>query len=346
MKLTSAQRLAVRAVFDGTYTPLDVREFVQLCYILALPLVRSKIVCGKLNLDILGLKEIDVVYDCLAQLFRRDREGSFVQVKSFFMKQNIDPAICPDDEMLIALRRLVFGKVRQSIVRLYSEVDPVLGKILRNLQLELEGNKSLELQVRFGETCIVPRVINPNYHLPPVTGEFLRQRFSQLVSVRDSIPVMVGKLSRMLLSQEEYQRAVPLVTAALLLKEVYTLGWEAEEKETRSVEPQTEQSDIRWIADDVCRRLAASGRETYVGTRKRTEETFQKYMDAVKEILLGEYSASASNSISYYEHLKVFMPDLTKTTYSRQHRSVLEYLVKQAKRQMKQELKRLSSAGK
>lgn len=77
MKFTSTHRLALRSILDGTYTPLDVREFVQLCYVVALPLIRSKILRRKLNFEILGLKEADVVYDCLADLFRRGRIGRF-----------------------------------------------------------------------------------------------------------------------------------------------------------------------------------------------------------------------------------------------------------------------------
>ncbi len=345
MRLTSAHRTALRAVLDGTYTPLDVREFVQLCYVLALPLIRSKILRGKLNLELLGLKEVDLVYDCLADLFRRDSEGTFVQVNTFFFNQKIDVATCHEDEVFLALRRLVFRKVHHSIIRLYSDADPALGKILRNVQLELERNDLFQLQVRFGETCLVATGTDPCYHLPPMRSEFLRQRFSRVVSLHDSIPEMVEKLRAVLVRQEEYQRAVPLITAGLLFKEVYALGWEVQEAEASTVDRQAEQADVRQIAEAVCRQLAAGARETYVGKGKRSEATFNSYIAAVHGILLGEFGAFGADGASYYEHLRAVMPGLTKAAYANRHRAVLEYLAKRAKNHMRHELKRAESVG-
>lgn len=340
MKLKPQHRRTIQAVLDGTYTPLDVREFVQLCYLLALPLVRSKIHRGKLNLEILGLNEIDVVYDCLAELFRRDGEGTFTQVKAYFVSQNLDPAKSHEDEILLALRRLVFNRVHCSLVRLYSEADPVLGKILRNMMLELEGSPLFDHRARFGETYLIIRDADPGLDRAPMPPEVLRERFSQIVSVRDSIPVMVEKLHRVLLVEEEYQRAVPLVSAGLIFKEAYAVGAEIEEAVTIASDQKIEQEDLKRVADDVCRSLAASARETYVGSRKRSAEVFEIYIQTVREILLGEFGEGSSNGTSYYDHLKARIPGLSKAAYSRNHRTVLEYLAKQAKKKMRGKLER------
>ena len=340
MKFTPPQRHTVQVILEGSYTPLDVREFVQFCYVLALPLIHSKISRGKLNLAVLGMKEVDIVYDCLADLFRRDSTGSFVQVRNSFAAQRIDPATSQDDEVLIALRRLVFGKVHDSIVRLYSEADPVLAKILRNLQLELEKNDLFEHASRFGETCLVLRAPDPALHLPPIPAEFLRQRFSQVASVRDSVPQMVEKLHQILSSQEEYRSIVPLVTVGLLFKEVYAVASDIAQADDASVERQSEGNDVPQIAEYVCRKLAASARDSYVRSRKRSEGEFERYIDAVKEILLATFGAMPADGVSYYDHLKSMMPGLTKGVYARRHRAILEYLAKRAKEQMRQELKR------
>lgn len=340
MKFTPAHRSTLRAILEGSYTPLDVREFVQLCYALALPAIRSKIQRGKLNLDIVGMSETDIVYDCVADLFRRDGGGSFVQLRSFFLNQKIDVTTCHDDEVLLALRRLIFGKVHDSLVRIYSDGDPTLGKILRNLLLELERSELFEQQVRFGETYLVVRNVDSCLHLPPVSVESLRQRFSHVVSVRDSIPVMVDKLHQVFLLDDEFQRAVPLVTAALLFKEAYALGSEVEEAEASSVERQAATDDVSRIANLVCRSLAANTRGTYVQRGRRSAEEFKCYMNAVKEILLSEFGVGDGNAVSYFEHLEAAMPGLTKAAYARRHRAVLEYLAKRAKKQMKVELRR------
>lgn len=339
MKFTPHDRRTIQAILDGTYTPLDVREFVQFCYLLALPLVRSRAHRGKLSFEILGLKEIDVVYDCLADLFRRDSEGSFVQVKSYFESQKIDPLKTHEDEILLALRRLVFNRVHCSLVRLYSEADPVLGKILRNVMLELERSQLFEHRARFNETYLFVTNDDQLFERPPAPPEFLRVRFSQIVSVRDSIPAMVEKLHRVLIAQSDYHRAVPLVAAALLFKEAYAAGKDAEEAVASTYDDQSEQDEIGCVAVIVCRSLATKTRDTYVGTGKRSAKVFEQYIETVREILLGEFCGQGADGVSYYEHLKTKMPGLSKATYAKRHRTVLEYLARQAKDDMIIELR-------
>ncbi len=317
------------------------REFVQLCYVLALPVIRLKVRRGKLSLEILGLTESDVVYDCLADLFRRDSTGAFTHVETFFRNQGIDVATCELDDAVLALRRLVFGRVHQAIVRLHGEADPTLGKILRNLMLELERNRLFVHQTRFGDVCLVVSAADPCLHRPPIPPEHLRHQFSQIVSIRDSIPIMVEKLHRVLLEQEEFQRVVPFLTAGLLFKEAYALGAEADKADECAVERQTVNDDVCRIADLVCQKLALGSRQTYVGRGKRSEDVFEKYMDVVKEILLSEFGEDDSNGVPYYERLRVLIPGLTKATYARQHRAILEYLAKKAKIQMRETLRNM-----
>lgn len=341
MKFTPQHRRTIVAILDGTYTPLDVREFVQFCYLLALPLVRSRIHRGKLNLEILGLNEIDIVYDCLADLFRRDSEGMFTHVKSFFASQELDPVTAHEDDVLLALRRLVFNRVHCSLVRLYSEADPVLGKILRNTMLNLEGSTLFEHRARFGETYLIVSNADPGFDLPPMPPEVLRERFAQIVSVRDSIPVMVEKLNRVLLAGSDFQRAVPFVSAGLLFKEAYAVGVEATEAEAASADVRMAEEDIGRLAVSVCQSLTAANRETYVGKGKRSAAVFESYMETVRDILVGEFGGGVSDGMSYYEYLKVRIPHLSKAVYSREHRTILEYLAKQAKKKMREELRRI-----
>jgi hypothetical protein len=340
MNFTPQHRRTVQAILDRTYTPLDVREFVQFCYLLAVPLVRSKIHRRKLNLEILGLKEIDVVYDCLADLFRRDSDGGFVHVDSFFTAQGLDPVKAHEDEILLALRRLVFGRVHCSLIRLYSDADPALGKILRNIMLDLEHHPRFESCARFSETFLVPKGSNPYFGRPPLPQEYLRARFAQVASVRDAIPAMIDKLHVLLLEESLYQRAVPLVGAGLLFKEVYAVGEGIQETVESEAVSESDREDISRMAEHVCRVLSANMRAGYVGKGKRRAEDFERYIETVRDILLGEFGYAGENGGSYFEHLRSRMPGLTKAQYLRRHRTVLEYLAKQAKKRMRDEFNR------
>jgi hypothetical protein len=127
----------------------------------------------------------------------------------------------------------------------------------------------------------------------------------------------------------------------LLFKEAYAVGAEVEEADATTLDQRIDEKDIGRIADSVCRSLASTTRGTYVGSGKRTSEVFERYIETVKEIILGEFGGSASDGVSYYEHLRAKMPGLSKLAYSRDHRTVMEYLAKRAKKLMRDELKKM-----
>ncbi len=338
MKTPRIDRKVFCAIFSGTYSPLELHEFVQLCYSLALPVIRKKIVSGKLSLDIIGLTEEGIVQDCLADLFHREDSQQFPQIVRFFQNQipNLDQA--SDERLLLTLRRLVLGKVSNNIIRLYAEADPILGKIVRNVTLALERTHLFEKHTRFGEAHLIVRGIDPLLHLPPISMDCVQKRFAGIALVRDTIPQMMKKLHKILSEQTEYQRTVPLVGIALMFKEVYALGWEHAEQ---TPEQQGEAGDIPGIIDDVCRRLEAEMHRTYVGGGKRSSNEFRCYMLALKEVLTGEFVHNGSDSISYFDHLRREMPHLTKTNYAQQHRTAFEYMAKTAKERVRKELQKM-----
>jgi len=331
----------ITSLLAGAYTPLDVREVVQSCYDLALPVIRKKIFLGKLNLDVMGLKEADVVYDCLADLFQRDDSGGFPQIRNFLERQLSDVDKCSNQELLIALRTLVVAKVNDNIVRLYGEADPALRKILRNLKLALERSQLFDQLSRFNETYLVPRGVDPILHRPPIPLDFLKQEFSRVVVLDDNVPDMLKKLHRTICGQEEYQRAVPLVVSAILFKEVYALGWKTEqEAEILQQENEAVEIDARHIVDDVCGKLETEMRPSYVQGGKCNQKLFGDYIQAVRNILMDEFGNHQTEKRSYFECLKMQMSGLTKERYLQQHRTIMEYFAKIAKERAREELKK------
>ncbi len=264
MRISSSYRNLLRSILSGAYTPLDVHEFVHLCYSLALPIIRKKIISGKLSSYHLGLKESDIVYDCLADLFRRDEQGKFVKLYSFFESEQLNVSTCHEDEIFIALRRLVFLKVNNNIIRLYSEADPTLGKVLRNMRLANHKERLFDELQRFGETYLVPRDMESLTNCPPFPLEKLEQQFIGAVLVHDTLMVMLRKLHQIVAGQRQYQRAIPLVSAALMVKKVYVLGWEGHEEERPIAEATLLQEDIRGTAERVCELLNKKMYSTYV----------------------------------------------------------------------------------
>jgi hypothetical protein len=344
VNLTSSQRTVLQSILSGVYTPYDVREVVRLCYALALPLIRKKIVQGKINLDSLGLNQIDVVYDCIADLFVRDNAGHFTEIARFFNKEIEDSSRCSDALMLDTLRRIVFGKVNVNLIRIHSGADPVFGKILHNLDVALSRSRLFEKYVRFGETTLACCDSDLLLHLPAPPLEYLREQLSRSVLIQDSLPTMLGKLYDILQDQQEFQRTVPFICVGMLLKEVYALGAEAESEQEQSSLDDLERKDVARLVQEVCANLRTDMFSHYVVTGKMTEDIFETYLQAASGILADLALNGRDNCRPYFEYMSDRMPEISKEEYINRHKSVLEHFVRVAKHGISEKMRREHSA--
>lgn len=284
------------------------------------------------------MTEGDLLYDCLAELFQRDDRGHFVQIERFFEQESVDSENSSEQLLLDTLRRIVFGAVAMNLIRLYRDADPTLGKILHNLDVAVTRGNLFKKVVRFGETYLVPNDEDVLLQLPPMPLEYVEQEFSRVVLIQDPMPVMLQKLHAILCEQQKHQRAVSVVAAGLLIKKVYALSVE-KEKSVRSLSERDLASDeLRHSIQKVCVNLRNEMYASYVGNKKRSEEVFDKYIQAVRRILEDSATTGDRGGRSFYDYLRMEFPGLTKGEYTKKHRTVMEYFVRVAKRRLKEEL--------
>jgi len=338
MKLTALQIGAFRSILSGSYTPYDVREFVQLCYLIARPHLSRKVHSGKLNLSLLGITEDDAVYDCLADVFRRDASGRFIEIDVFFEHEVGDTTAVSEEHLLVQLRRLVIGKVNNNLIRLYSEADPALGKILRNIKLALNPDNGLEQVARFNEACLSPIGIDLLSQNPPFTFEALRRAASGVILIHDNIPEMLRKIRSLLIEQENFQRIVSLVWVGLVFKEIYALGWEPAE-EVVDLDRTIETDRLNSLVDKICGELNLELRKSYIDSGKLSEDQLEGYCAALKKILKGTYLDAHLDGSTFFEYLQEHNPEITRESYRTEHKATLEYIVKLGKKRLQMELR-------
>jgi len=333
---TPAQIRALGAVLSGEYTPFDVRELVRLCSILARPAILKKISLGKLSLSRVGLSTEDIVYDCLADLFRRDENGCFIELTKFLSDTSIPLNRLSDERKLVLLRRAVFIVVHKNLIRLYSDADPLLGKVLRNIKVALERKRIFDQVTWFEDILLVPSGVELLEELPPFPVDAIRRSFSAIALVHDSIPLMLEKLHTILLEQSQYQRALPLMTAALLCKELYLLGWETNEEVTEQTDHEAEREQLNRIIECLCEEIKKRFYPTYVATGKKTEKEYSAYIGALRAILQSFSGDGEPDDMTYFDYLSKEFPSLTKECYQTHHSTILDYLVKVAKNRLRE----------
>ncbi len=338
MDIDHSPRKLLQVVLSNTYSQAELRDFVQLCYFLALPLVRKRVSQGKINLNLLGLQERDIVYDCIADLFLRSEDGSLPKIRAYMDSSGLEIEKSTDERLLAELRRLIFGKVHNNLIRLLGEVDPSLGRILRNVRLAIEKSDTFVEMHRFSESYIVSNRVEPLMSLPPIPFSLLEQEFSSVANPRLDVPALLDALWTFFSSQVDYQRAVSIVTVGLLFKGVYQRSFDIELEQHHQVESGDPVERILDLVHILCGQLHRDMQDTYVMSGKTTAENYDKYFCALEDILV-DRTKRTGDRLTYYEYLKCQFPQMTKTDYLNKHKKILEYLVRLGKTMISKKIK-------
>jgi hypothetical protein len=318
-------------------TEREVNRFIALCHALASAFVQSKISTGRLHVQLVGLNYSDIAYDCIADLFQRDSAGSFVQLNAYF--GGISIAETSDAQLLALLRRLVFSKVNQNIFRLYQEVDPALGKILRNLKIAITTLGNFIEHNRFGELCIAPSLCETLEHLPSLDATRLEQLLQSVSRPNDNVPTILAKLSLSVREQEEHSRIVPLLSVAWCIKSLYRTMKEESESPS-SADSKLFLEDAITVIRETCESVKRENYPTYVHKKKIDVTVFSNYFVAIERNLVQTLLGGDQMDVSLYEHLKELLPELTKEEYRRKHKHVLEYLTRMTRERALSRLKK------
>ena len=325
----------ILSVIGGTSTREQVNRLVSVFHALASAFLASKSTCGMLS-NVTGLKTSDLAYDCIADLFQQNREGDYIQLVSYFA--GLQLPIARDEEMLAHVRRLVFSKVNHGVYRLYSQTDPSLAKILRNIKLAVYSLKNFTEIERFGEQCLVPVLCDGLEHLPSFQKEELEGLFFPSTKGSEVVPELLAKLSLVLREQSERCRIVPLIFVGILFRAVYNAKRDII-RDTVEIEDVTVVRDSEEIISKVCQNLKVKTLYKYVDMKNIPPEVFDKYFKVVEEGLMEKYIGNDGQDFSLFENLRRYLPDMTRDMYKKSHRNTIEYLWKLAQKETVKKLR-------
>lgn len=291
---------------------------------------------GRLNALVVGLNVKDLAWDCIADLFNRDQDDSYVQLEAYF--KGISLSDVPDWELLAHVRRLVCSKVNQNIFRIYNEIDPALGKICRNMKIAIQSLGNFTEVQWFGEPVIAPALCETLQHLEPYDPEELEMELGADLKGNERIPDLLAKLCRILRGQERFSRAVPLMQVAYIIRSIYS-----EENAPQIIRPEIELKlsveDAARIGRRVCSEVKDQMRPRYVGKDKIEDRMYDKLFNVVELSIIEAITGTDGQDISYYERLKTLEPSLTHDHYKKYFKNILEYIARRTREKVIMELR-------
>ncbi len=313
---------SLRAILKGEYGQGEVNDLIGVCHALAIPYLSSRLGRDVVLKKTLNLDVTDYAYDCIADLFAYTESGEFPHFHAYFAAY--PPEKLTDEELLTHLRRLVFSNVNHGIFRLYNEVDPSLGKVLRNIKMALQQFHSLAIVERFGEPCLAPADGESMMNLRPLEIDDLESGLKNYLRGTENIPFMLGRLALFLQERSDVSRIVPLSSVGIVFRSLYMSRIENDEP-ARVVEEEMEIDSLARVIRASVEQVKNKMVKQYSLKKRIHPSLLETYFRVIERRLNLTFSGDGHEK-GLRELLREDMNSMTDNEYRAKHRSRLEYL--------------------
>jgi hypothetical protein len=165
--------------------------------------------------------------------------------------------------------------------------------------------------------------------LPCIPHELLLPEIFNGMGPRTSLTEMLDVIGRVLVTQKEYRRVLPLVEAGVLIREVYLS--DASWSTTTQPSDGLSEGEIGTMVDSSVKEIRASTLANYQRRGALSQQEARAHESALSDILRRYYLESDNHNgdaETFFATLQRHLPGLTQSQYRRKYRAILEYLVK------------------
>ena len=335
---TSIKPLALSFVRGDEETKV-VNRFVAICHKMATRYITMKANSPSWYQHIQTESINDLAWDSIADIFQKDESGRFTCLVDYY--QSLDLEHMTEGELYSATRRLVFSKVNDSLFRLMREYDPSLSKIIRNVKRAVKDNPNIFLIRKWGDPYLVFDTNAPaDFSLSGwIAPEMLLSRLSPSLTAKENLPDILRFVRRIIISQNEYVHAYPLVALCMIIREAHAC--------IQDTAPCTVLPSYAFMKQDVSEIIRSSinaiktgMRSYYVKSGKIDDQTFEHYFDGIRDYCIDNYVFYVEG-IPYFTYIRRYLPELTYSLYRTYHRKYVEYLMRLSKGHIHRQLKKI-----
>jgi hypothetical protein len=324
----------VPAICDGTASERDTADFARLCVRLSIATLMFLQSRGYRIFEATGGGPSfeDTAADAIADLFERDGEGAYVRFRRYFgpyMGKTGSHA-----EWLVLLRRLVTRRVQQALSRVFRERDPEGAKIRRGLKMAALKHGRWKLETAFGRQWIRldhgivrPADGEPGRSLPE--DERLSALACGRFNPRDTLPVLLDKLSEFLLDHPDLPARIELNDAVRLVRGYRKGAGRPAEGMTSGVplSPDLVRA-VESCRDNLFRKIERD----YRAKGKLDEHSAAAFRMALSDIVDDMLAGDPPGP--YFEYLQAHLEGLDEERYRAELRTKFEYMAKLLKRKV------------
>ena len=272
-------------------------------------------------------------YDCIAEAFARDTDGTFPNIHHFIgsLETNLDTI--PGHELFLAYKSFQIRIAEAQLARLYGQTDPSGSRIHRNIRDCLKGSNTFTLHKDFRGVVLVPLHVDPLDHLGPFPMDELERHFVREASSRNSIPRLLEILHGVLGGQCVYRRTLPLIEVVVIFKSLFQNDFVPE----TSIDHEWSldglgEFELRRMRYEVENVLKEKILLTYLVRGKVTDKQAAAMFKTLQAVLDDWFSGNSSSE-SLYSSFNGHLP-IGPGVYEQDFRPKMEYLLRLARQEL------------
>jgi hypothetical protein len=331
----------LKQILSGKYASFDIERLVKIVFQISLDRLILLVKLGRLNIKNIPISLNSIAMDCIADLFKRDNSGCLIEIVDFFSGDN-DINNLQEDEVKSLFRSLVFTAVNDGMANIFKNYDPIYNKILQNIRYHIRtipGIKKIEM---FNEIYIYScKEVDLQTNLMAYPVEELEYDLSPLLkgneNSKDYLLLILGLLNE----QDKYRRCYSLASIANVIKRIISRRMKDSIETIYSVNDELLDHDIPEIVARCIYDMKMFLNHKFLGKNKISEDLFDKYFAAIEEIIFCSFVQNDGVTITAYDCLKKYYPEITQEEYKNEHCNRFEYMIKIAKNKVKEDLKEL-----
>lgn len=306
-----------------------INDFAYACHRFARIYLKKKIKSRQLYLNQFDMDVSDLAWDCIAELFVRDENGGFPELRTYYGGLDLDEMT--DKQLTAHTRRLVFSKVNDGLFRLHNTYDSSLGKIIRNLKNAVQLDEEVRLDREKNDQVLDfrnPAKSEEESRLVLMPSDLLEARLVAEINDKMFMREVLERVKHILRREIWYKTEYPLVELAQVIRNAFSRSAEVDNKEYQgNGQPLFRKEELTHFIDETIEELKNKMYPRYVKTDKLDAQTFYNYFRSIRDIMMNAFVMDRGN-LSYYDFLKEYMVEVSKDTYRQHHRIYIEYLVK------------------
>jgi hypothetical protein len=330
----------ISRLVSGTASEPEINAIVRTAFTFASQRLRQLLSSRKLHLHSFSISTEGLAFDCIAELFQRDEEGSFVELVDYFSGER-DLEKLDEEEATQQLRILVFSKLNQGLFRLYRENDPILARLIRNIKLAVRADHSIGLLDLLGQTFAYKCSEDErNDHLPEYPLEELERDLVPRIDIRRRIPNQLSVVFNVLNDQERYRKFCSIIDIAVVLKRAMA-RLEVVGESYDHIGDNLLQMEINRVLCQSLETIKVRLHRKYVIAEKVTAGDFEKYWQGLEKMAYNVFVLNDGAEASHPEILAEYFEGLDTKTYRLVHRTHFEYMARVVKNHVKEQLREL-----